>query len=71
MRNKIRGAVFSRFSSISAFADAIGWKRQKASKIVNGVQIPTAEEMEEMANCLGIDNAEDFMDVFFPGKYAK
>jgi transcriptional regulator with XRE-family HTH domain len=71
MRNKIRGVVFSRFPSISAFAEAIGWTRQKASKIVNGSQRPSAEDMEEMAKCLGINNAEDFMGVFFPGEYAK
>ena len=71
MENKIRGAVFSKFPSILAFAKAIGWNRRKAAKIVNGTQRPNAEEMEAMAKQLGIDNAEDFMDIFFPNEYAK
>lgn len=66
MPNKIRGAVFSKFQSISAFADAMEWTRQKASRIVNGQQRPTAEDMEKMAKCLGIKNAKEFMSIFFP-----
>ena len=65
MPNKIRGAVFTRFTSISEFADAIGWSRQKASRIVNGIQRPTAEDMEAIAECLGIKDADEFMSVFF------
>lgn len=71
MPNKIRGAVFSRFISISSFAEAIGWTRQKASRIVNGEQRPTADEMEKMARCLGINNADEFMAIFFPGESTK
>lgn len=71
MENKIRGAVFSRFSSVSEFAKAIKWPRQKASKIVNERQRPSAEEMEQMAKCLKINSAEDFMAIFFPEEYAK
>jgi len=67
----IRAAVYSKFKNISEFAAAIGWTRQKASKIVNGAQRPTASEMEEMAKCLEIANPDDFMKIFFPGEYAK
>lgn len=66
MPNEIRGAVFRRFQSVSAFAEAIGWSRQKASRIVNGQQRPTAADMEEIAGCLGIDDAQEFWSVFFP-----
>lgn len=71
MENKIRGAVFSKFPSILAFSSSIGWTRQKASRIVNGVQRPSAEDMEEMAKLLGINNSDDFMNIFFPNEYAK
>lgn len=71
MPNKIRGAVFTRFPNISAFADAIGWTRQKASRIVNGLQRPTAEDMEDMARCLNIVEADEFMAVFFPSESTK
>lgn len=65
MPNKLRGAIFSKYSSISSFADAIGWTRQKASRIANGLQRPGAEEIEEMARILSINNADDFMEIFF------
>lgn len=65
MPNKLRGAIFSKYSSISSFADDIGWTRQKASRIVNGLQRPGAEEIEQMARLLAIDNADDFMEIFF------
>ena len=66
IENPIRGAVFNKFSSITEFADAIGWSRNKASRIVNGDQIPTAEEIEKMALCLDKTSPEKFMPVFFP-----
>ena len=69
MENQIRGIVFSKFSSISAFAGAIGWKRNKASRIVNGTQKPSAEDMEQMALCLNITDANDFISIFFPALF--
>jgi len=71
MPNKLRGAIFSRFPNVSAFADAIGWNRQKASRIANGLQRPTAPEMEEIAKCLGINDPDEFMSVFFPSESTK
>ena len=66
MENKIRGAVFSKFSSISAFAKAVGWTRNKASRIVNLVTRPSASDMEQMANVLDIPDAGHFVSIFFP-----
>lgn len=66
MENHIRGIVFSMFSSISSFANAIGWKRNKASRIVNGIQEPSVEDMEAMAKCLNISDAATFVSIFFP-----
>lgn len=67
--NKIRGAVFSKYPSIEAFAKQVGWKRNKASRIINGVQKPSADDIEQMANCLEITNAELFVSIFFPGVF--
>lgn len=64
--NRIRGAVFSKFPSIESFAKAIGWKRNKASRIVNGIQRPSVCDVEEMALTLDIVNAENFIHIFFP-----
>lgn len=71
MENRIRGAVFSKFNSISAFADAICWKRTKASRIVNGIQRPSANDMEQIAKCLDITDAAKFVSIFFPGESTK
>lgn len=69
MENSIRGAVFSMFNSISAFANAIGWGRNKASRILNGTQKPTIEDMEQIADCLKISDAQRFVSIFFPEKF--
>jgi len=66
MENPIRGAVFSKFNSIASFADAVGWKRNKASRILNGIQRPSADDMEQMADCLNIQDATAFVSIFFP-----
>lgn len=66
MENPIRGAVFGKFHSITAFSNAIGWKRNKASRILNGVQQPTADEIIQIAKCLNIQDAITFVSIFFP-----
>ena len=71
MENQIRGAVFSKFNSIISFADAIGWHRNKASRIVNGKQSPSAEDMQQMVKCLNIDDASAFVAIFFPDTFTK
>ena len=60
-----RGLVYAKYRNITEFAEAIGWSRNKASRIVNGVQEPDAKEMEQMANVLGIDSPEEFARIFF------
>ena len=71
MENRIRGAVFSKFNTIGSFAQAIGWKRNKASRIVNGIQRPSVVDMEQMAICLKISDASTFVSIFFPGMTTK
>ena len=66
MENAIRGAVFSKYSNTTAFAKSIGWSRNKASRILNGVQSPSADDMEQISQCIGISDAKDFISVFFP-----
>ena len=60
-----RGLIFSRYKNITEFAAAIGWTRNKASRIANGIQEPDAEDMERMADALGITSPEEFMNIFF------
>jgi len=66
MPNSIRGLVFSRYSSISEFANAMKWGRQKATKIVKGTHRMSADDMEKFAEHFGIHDASTFMTVFFP-----
>lgn len=66
MQNSMRGQIFSRYSNITEFAKSIGWDRKKASRIINGVQRPTADEMEQMARNLGIEDHSLFISIFFP-----
>ena len=64
--NILRSKVFGRYDSISAFARAIRWDRKKASRIVNGQQLPTSKEIREMTIVLRISSAREFIRVFFP-----
>ena len=51
----IRGVVYDKFKSISAFADAIGWTRQKATLIVNGNQEPNLDDVDKISKALDLD----------------
>ena len=51
----IRGIVYDKYKSISAFADAIGWTRQKATLIVNGNQEPNLDDVDKMSKALNLD----------------
>lgn len=66
MENRLRGAVLAKFPNISSFANAMHWDRKKASRIVNRQQLPSAKDMEQMADELDIRNADDFVHIFLP-----
>ena len=53
--NKVRGAVYSRFTDIAALAKKIGWCRQKLSPIVNGKKEPDLSDVQLMANAMDMD----------------
>lgn len=61
----LRGIVLSRYKTIGAFADAVGWKRSKTSRVLNGTQIPDVNDVSDMAKCLEITSQETFMQIFF------
>ena len=66
MENNLRGAVLSKYQNITCFAKALNWDRKKASRIVNRVQKPSADDMEQMAKCLNVQDAESFVLLFLP-----
>ena len=66
MENALRGAVLAKHKSISSFARAMHWDRKKASRIVNRQQLPTANDMEDMAIELGVSDCDTFVHLFLP-----
>ena len=66
MENSLLAAVLSKFRNISTFARALDWDRKKASRIVNRQQMPTAKDMDEMAEALDVHDCETFMHLFLP-----
>ncbi len=61
----LRGLVLSKYRTIGNFADRVGWKRNKASRILNGKQKMDIEDIEKMAQCLEINSQKVFMQIFF------
>ena len=66
MENPLRGKIVEMYGSIGRFADAMGWSKRKASYITGGRQQPTVEDVEMMAEKLKIEEAREFMRVFYP-----
>jgi len=60
-----RGVVYSKFKTIADFAQSIGWTRQKATNIVNGVQEPSLDDTDKMARALGM-SLEETARFFLP-----
>lgn len=67
MENKrLRGEVYARFKTVGEFAQFMGWGRNKASRIVNGIQAPDSKDIENLAEKLNVETSEEFVDIFFP-----
>ena len=62
----LKGVVLSKYDSVQKFAQAIGWNRNKAIRILNGIQRITAKDIDEIASILDISSSDTFMQLFFP-----
>lgn len=62
----LRGKVIEEYGTVCNFAKAMGWSDRKASYVTTGRQDLTAKETEDCAKVLHIDNARDFMRIFYP-----
>lgn len=71
MEVNLYGLAMSQYKTVTNFANNMGWGRQKASRIINGRQELTATDMEQLRDALHIDDADTFMQIFFPTKSAK
>jgi hypothetical protein len=67
----VPGAILSKFKTIKAFAKTIGWKRTKASRIVNQIQQPDTDDIYQLTECLGIEDSNTFILLFFPALSTK
>jgi len=61
----LRGLVFSKYKNINEFANAIGWNRNKASRILSEAQELNAQDIQEITQCLEINSIQLFMQIFF------
>lgn len=66
MENELLSSILAKYRNISNFARAIGWDRKKASRVANRVQLPTANDMEQMAVALDVQDSDTFVRLFLP-----
>jgi hypothetical protein len=66
MPNALRGAVLTKFPTITAFAAAMKWDRKKASRVVNHIQNPSIDDVYKMAELLEIKDCESVVRIFLP-----
>ena len=71
MENKLRGAVLTKYTSITAFAQDLKWDRKKTSRIVNHVQNPSVDDMYKMSDLLGVTDSRSFVEIFLPALTTK
>lgn len=62
-----RGLVYSKYKTIADFAQAIGWTRQKATNIVNGMQEPSLDDTDKMSKALDL-TLDETARFFLPKK---
>jgi hypothetical protein len=62
----LRGLVVSKYGSAANMARSIGWSESKTRDITSGRRDASAADMGKLADALGISNAEDFVNIFFP-----
>jgi len=61
----LRSLIYGKFETESAFAECLGWSRQRLSRITNGKKVPDIYEAKLMADILGVD-IDTFAGFFFP-----
>lgn len=61
---RLRGEIVAEYRTQSAFADAIGWHKNKVTKMLTGKYKPDTDEVARIADLLHLD-APMFCDIFF------
>lgn len=64
---RLRGEIVATFKTQAAFADAIGWHKNKVSKMLCGEYKPNTDEVAAIADTLRL-NERRYCDIFLPRK---
>lgn len=51
---ELNSLIHGQYPNQASFAEAIGWRRQKLNKIVNGEKQPSIEEVQVISEGLGV-----------------
>jgi len=65
--NVLRGEIVRAYHTQNAFADAIGWHKNKVSNMMTGKYKPDTDEVAIIAKALGLSE-ERFCLIFLPQK---
>lgn len=65
--NKLRGEIVEKYRTQLAFADKIGWHRNKVTKMMKGTYKPDIDEAAAIADVLGLNNRR-YCEIFRPRK---
>ena len=63
---QLRGAVVAKYGNMTVFARKMGWDSRRTRRMITGKSSITKKEAEAISDDVGIDNADDFMNLFFP-----
>lgn len=63
--NRLKGEIIAVFGTQDTFSNAIGWHRNKVSRLVNGQYIPDINEAAEISALLNLTN-EKYCEIFLP-----
>lgn len=64
---RLRGEIAAVYKTQAAFADAIGWHKNKVSKMLCGGYKPDTDEVAVIADALDL-NERRYCDIFLPRK---
>lgn len=64
---RLRGEIVAEFRTQSAFANAIGWHKNKVTRMLTGKYKPNTDEVAAIADLLQLDEPK-FCDIFWAKK---
>lgn len=62
---RLRGEIVAEYRTQTAFADAIGWHKNKVTNMLTGKYKPDTDEVAKIVGLLHLD-ASKFCDIFLP-----